>query len=310
MAKGNMFLGMARGSVGDVTFYRKSGQQAARVRNRNPRNPKTEAQVIQRMILATASKAYSRLKSITDHSFEGIEYGSASQSHFLKRAMDDLRAFVAANYPTATETNLLNYRGLAEPNFGASAGSGLLISEGTIPSIPAALTTGADPEFDHFGAIPHDNAIQSVMTAIGAQKGDQITAVAMLSSGLVVKSRYVINADATTEELNVDWPSDADEDAFDQTSSLIGDVRISVDSTTPKIVLISQSGASIIAGAIILSRKSGDSWLRSTQRFIPIGDNIETLLVENGPNVVVPMWLAGTAQIESENPYFLNQAEE
>lgn len=30
MAKGNMLLGMSRGSVGDVTFYRSGGSQRAR----------------------------------------------------------------------------------------------------------------------------------------------------------------------------------------------------------------------------------------------------------------------------------------
>ena len=48
MAKGNLFLGMGRGSVGDVTFYRADGQQLSRARNRKPRNPKTNAQLIQR----------------------------------------------------------------------------------------------------------------------------------------------------------------------------------------------------------------------------------------------------------------------
>ena len=95
MAKGNMFLGMSRGSVGDVTFYRNRGNQVARARNRQPANPKTEAQVIQRMILATASKAYSRMKGIVDHSFQGVQYGGVSQSYFLKRAMDDLRTWVS-----------------------------------------------------------------------------------------------------------------------------------------------------------------------------------------------------------------------
>ena len=41
MAKGNMLMGYSRGSVGDVTFARIKGQQIARARNRNPKNPKT-----------------------------------------------------------------------------------------------------------------------------------------------------------------------------------------------------------------------------------------------------------------------------
>lgn len=58
MAKGNMLLGYANGSVGDVTFARVKGQQTARARNRNPANPKTESQVAQRMLFAGAVAFY------------------------------------------------------------------------------------------------------------------------------------------------------------------------------------------------------------------------------------------------------------
>lgn len=308
MAKGNMFLGMARGSVGDVTFYRKSGQQAARVRNRNPRNPKTSGQIIQRMILATASKAYSRLKSITDHSFEGITYGSPSQSYFLKRAMDDIRTFVSANLPTAFETNLLNFRGLAEPTYAALSGVGLLVSEGSLASIPVVLTTGANPEFDHFGgAVSSAATIADVMDALGAQNGDQITALALASNGLMYASRYVINANATSTDLAEEWDGTADSIAFDQVKSSVGAVGLNNDDG--KLILGIGGDLSIIAGTVILSRKNGNDWLRSTQRLVPIGDNIATLLVENGPDVVVPMWEAGTAEIDTTNPRYLNQAE-
>lgn len=50
MAKGNMLLGMSRGSVGDVTFYRSGGSQRARARNRKPANPMTVRQQTQREV--------------------------------------------------------------------------------------------------------------------------------------------------------------------------------------------------------------------------------------------------------------------
>ena len=306
MAKGNMFLGMARGSVGDVTFYRKSGQQAARVRNRNPRNPKTAAQIIQRMILATASKAYSRLKLITDHSFEGVEYGSASQSYFLKRAMDDIRAFVSANYPTATETDVLNFRGLAEPNVVANAGEGLLISEGTLPTIAPQLVTD-DGVTSIIGAgetVPENPTIANVMTALGAEKGDQITLVGFSGSGITYVSRYVINAEATTQQLSAAWDPTGAAAAFDAVKTQVGSLQLVPDTGSMAFT----DGLCIAAGAI-LSRKVGNTWLRSTQRLWPLYDGIATLLVENGPDVVIPIWEAGTAQVDTENPYYLNQAE-
>lgn len=49
-----MLLGYARGSVGDVTFSRVKGQQVQKARNRNPNNPKTVGQVLQRSKFAAA----------------------------------------------------------------------------------------------------------------------------------------------------------------------------------------------------------------------------------------------------------------
>lgn len=84
MAKGNMFQGQARGSVGDVTFYRMDGKQISRVRNRYPHNPKSNAQLYQRAIIATAMRAYSAGKEIFDHSFEGKKVGMGNMREFLR----------------------------------------------------------------------------------------------------------------------------------------------------------------------------------------------------------------------------------
>lgn len=91
MAKGNLFLGMGRGSVGDVTFYRADGQQLARARNRKPRNPKSNAQQIQRAISATIVQAYKAGSIIFDHSFEGKSVPAGSQRAFLSTNMRKIR---------------------------------------------------------------------------------------------------------------------------------------------------------------------------------------------------------------------------
>lgn len=58
MAHGNMLLGYSRGSVGDVTFTRTNGQQIARARNRRPKNPRSNSQMAQRSLFASAVKMY------------------------------------------------------------------------------------------------------------------------------------------------------------------------------------------------------------------------------------------------------------
>lgn len=308
MARQNSTI-TVQGKLGNIVGYKgRDGKRLARIRQTEVKNPKTDGQIIQRMILATASKAYGRMKSIVDHSWQGVSYGGISQSYFLKRAIEDIRTFVSANLPNATETNLLNFRGLAEPKNYAMSGVGLLVSEGTLPTINTILTTGESPEFDHFGGMVNlENAtVSDVLGALGGVVGDQLTIIAIASNGQFYTSRYVVNAEATGTQLNEPWDGTADGDAFDNKSS-VGILNIQV--SNGKIVPSIGGGLSVIAATIILSRKEGNNWLRSTQRLVPIGDNINTLLVENGPNVVLPLWKAGTAVINTENPYYLNNAD-
>lgn len=94
MAKGNLFLGTGRGKVGDVVFYRKNGEQITRVRTRSVKNPDTEAQQIQRAVMASVSKAYAAGSAIFDHSFEGLSTGAACQARFQKLNADWLRSTI------------------------------------------------------------------------------------------------------------------------------------------------------------------------------------------------------------------------
>lgn len=82
MAKGNMFQGMARGKVGDVVFYRMNGVQMSRVRNRTPKNPRSNEQLYQRAVIASVMKAYAAGKEIFDHSFQAYTVGEGCMRRF------------------------------------------------------------------------------------------------------------------------------------------------------------------------------------------------------------------------------------
>ncbi len=58
-----MFQGYARGAVGDVVFSRQGGQQVSRARNRNPNNPKTFSQVVQRARFTNCVRFYQLVTS-------------------------------------------------------------------------------------------------------------------------------------------------------------------------------------------------------------------------------------------------------
>lgn len=130
MAKGNLFLGMGRGSIGDVTFYRADGQQLSRVRNRRPKNPKTEAQLYQRAIMATVVKAYQAGKEIFDHSFEGFSVGAQCQRQFMSLNAKMLRQLVATDINTPLATNSQRARVVA-PGVSVPVADPFIISRGS-----------------------------------------------------------------------------------------------------------------------------------------------------------------------------------
>lgn len=104
MAKGNALLGYSRGSVGDVTFSRVKGQQVSKARNRQPANPKTNKQVLQRASFINPVKfftqgvqalfkfAYSD-KKVTESDFNAFQRHNAKASFPVTKAEYDNPAF-------------------------------------------------------------------------------------------------------------------------------------------------------------------------------------------------------------------------
>lgn len=152
MAKGNMLLGMSRGSVGDVTFYRSGGSQRARARNRKPANPMTVRQQTQRAKFANAVKFH---KQVT--------------SNFFRFAYEDKK------------TNESDYNAFMRHNVGNSGFIGAKASK--IASWPALglweVTAGSLPDIE----VTADTE-GSLFSADLGVKGN-ITTVGALSSALI-----------------------------------------------------------------------------------------------------------------------------
>ena len=87
MGKLRAFGSKARGSVGAVTYYVVNGQQIAREKSVEVKNPKSEAQAVQRMKLAPAQKFYDAFMNILDHSWQNAKYGTQSRQKFMSEAM-------------------------------------------------------------------------------------------------------------------------------------------------------------------------------------------------------------------------------
>lgn len=83
MAKSKGFFSLRTGSTKSLTFSVLNGKQITKDRVEGGKNPRSVAQMIQRMSMATASAAYAGMKQIVDHSFEGYSYGANNMARFL-----------------------------------------------------------------------------------------------------------------------------------------------------------------------------------------------------------------------------------
>lgn len=128
MSKGNMLLGYARGKVGDIVFSRQDNEQIVRARNRRPKNPRTNAQLYQRAIMATVMQAYSVGKEIFDHSFQGKSVGNMNMREFLSRNSRALRGLISESVDNGFTDN--GARVIAPKSLYMAPFDGMIISAG------------------------------------------------------------------------------------------------------------------------------------------------------------------------------------
>lgn len=330
MAKGNLLLGMGRGKLGDVVLYRQNGQQMSRPRVRVVKNPRTSGQQIQRMIQATIAYGYAGLKTIVDHSFEGVQYGGKSMNYFMKRNMDALRAQVIAG------GNGENIKArFAIPNVRVIYPNEYIVSNGSLPPCPAP-TGSAATMANGLGLLFTAGSAQSVtlesfMNFFGADAGDQLTflifnakstengTVASIGDeaayAMALAIRRIKFKDSYTEsELASDVT--ATEGLFDMsvTSSDLVIGKNGSGSVANLIVtvptLTSTDNVLIAGGCVIRSRKQGENWLRSPQTVVildqfltPTGDSRKApgFLLSTAYNA----WMAGTTPV-GVSEYILN----
>lgn len=192
MAKGNLFLGHARGKVGSLVFSRQDGEQVTRALNTRPKNPQTDQQIVQRAIAGTVMYAYSYLQEICNHSFEGVAYGAKSQQYFTKVNMDLLRQLYAAN---PTNTNPMMF---SKKNSKSAVANAYIISKGSISNTPIQPKL-VEEEGDlvptlgqiEFPALANGMSVSGYLAAIGLAKAkDQITLILIRPEFDVIGREY------------------------------------------------------------------------------------------------------------------------
>lgn len=144
MSQGNMLLGYARGSVGDVTFYRSGGSQRARARNRKPNNPRSSGQMTQRAKFASAVKFYKRAVSnffrfaYQDKKSNESDYNAFMRHNIAGAPLISKTAFDKQGYP-ALGNWVLSYGELQPLNYLASELNSVIELPATYTAAPTTL---------------------------------------------------------------------------------------------------------------------------------------------------------------------------
>ena len=172
MATSKSFFGKRRGSTKNFTFAVFNGKQVTKEKAEQVKNPRTLAQMRNRMILTTSSAAYAAMKEIVDHSFQGFVYGLQNMSRFQSVNNKLLRA----NLQAATSQFAYANYGDARVLPGA-----YVISEGSLAPIPTAMfacaITGADSVAFTLqpGVTAEQLTADAIIAALGLQVGELAT---------------------------------------------------------------------------------------------------------------------------------------
>ena len=264
MAKSKSFFGLRRGSTKTLTFQVNNGKQITKDRVYEVKNPRTQAQMVQRMVMATASAAYAKMKEIVDHSFEGITYGQMNMSEFIRVNAKAIRE--SAENPANAVFAFNPYR---DRNL---YGGEFIMSSGSASAIPADMARVFNDGDDKTVAAFGDRTAAGVsLTAnllfgyLGISVGEMCTICFIAkndtdASGIFGFVRLKAKASGTTALTTANYS-----DYFDVESNLpvvAGSVEggvITFNVTTTGVV-----DGGEVAFCAIHSSKSNNGWLRSS----------------------------------------------
>lgn len=277
MARHNLFLGTASGSVGDVTLMRREGVQVARTRVREIANPKTTSQAMQRNFMAPVAKFYAPLATMLEKSYEGLSK-SKSYSAFLKKNIDLARKN-GWYLPKGTPFFPLPYqlsRGTVAPTSYEIQGN----------STTSVLYWPVELNEETTAATLTVGAFSTYMIGRGYQNGDQVTVLVIVDQGegeyVPVYTRFYLAPDST--ELLKD---------------VLGNVELQL-AEEDSLQFRATFNSNVAAGAIIISRWDNEQWRRSSQQLAVRDDIMAAVMSAAQAELSIASYQNNTTTVQSD----------
>lgn len=256
MAKSNGFFGLRKGSTKNFTFATLDGKQITKERVIDVKNPRTEGQMRQRMLMTTVGAAYRYLKPIADHSFEGKTVGQKCMSEFNRL---NLNKFKEASRNDASVVALNSYKdNMINP-------VAFILSKGSLDELPYAVNA----QNQIFISVPAADVstAEKIYNALGIKAGDMITFVTVKGESSLVGGVFSYTPNQLSIiRLKADKTGavTTPHDAFTVESNLAGlDINVTAAENT-----LTLATSECNFGTAILSRDNNGTWMRSDSHFV------------------------------------------
>lgn len=258
MAKSKGFFGLRSGSTKNFTFSELNGQQITKERVYKVKNPRTLQQMRQRMVMATVSAAYSYLKEICDHSFEGFGVGSPCMGEFMRLNLDALKA-KAQNDSAVVAFNAYQDKNINPVPF--------MVSKGSLNEIVPTIAENKLSWSTAKGKADTTTA-EGIYAALGLNKGDMVTFI--LCGGDFVSNAALTFAPQplAITRLHADKQGAVSSLANAFTIESNNQGNINIDFSLGTNIVFEATCDKLVMGAVIISRKAADKWLRSNATMV------------------------------------------
>lgn len=277
-----------------------------------PKNPRTVNQVIQRVFMNTVSQAYSELKVLCSHSFQGVTEGAKSMGRFQALNLDYFRKR-AAEVGEEQLSAFINFVPVGQKGIRPAA---FILSEGKLPGVSCSINASFEAVMPLTA-----NTYQGVIDKYDLQRGDQLTFVVIeenteFPGTYAAKYARIIldprESDGTQAPLSTAL---IDGSAINKPNSK-NDGNFGLLEYNNGMVFNMRAGAKVCAAGIIVSREDEDEWKRSNCQMIVSEAAIGTqgislsracrlsvegnkIVVSNGNNYLDNAGVSGTQSTDS-----------
>ena len=275
MSKVGFWLKGSTGKLAGTTLYKGANGETIQREIVSPSNPKTVGQNIQRVVMSTVGAAYSLMKAICDHSFEGTKKGQETMSLFMSENIQKCRA--AIEEMQAQGVAFLNMYSFVPVGMKhAFAPNQYLVAMGSLPRVNSTWIADAESNilYPTVAVLANKTTYGDIISTLNLKRGDQLTFCTVKQGASIQESQFNyarVILDPTDPETFLPLPLDT---AFLDANNNVN--KPSVRNEGKFKFLLNASGLRFwyedvytteedaIAAFVIVSRKEGETWKRST----------------------------------------------